>query len=414
MTENKTSPYNLTAFGIICCLIVFAPMARGSVHAWAKAVIQLMVVIAWCVLLIETMAKGRRIQFNTPLNRPLAGLTLLVFVSVAASAHPAAAFEGMLMFLTWMALFFLVVNTVRTRWQERGLINVIIGTGMVISIVGILKLLQMSPFPWWDYVVAGRESPQSLTGVYVNRNHMAGFMEMVIPLLLILFVTRQRVIEQKIVLISLTFFFILVQILTLSRGGWISTLGAMLFMGTLLVIQKQVQIRTIFMGITGFLFFVCLFVLAASPAFDRFNTLQQNDPGENIEGRLRAWRGAVMQIRDNPLTGTGPGTFQYAYLAYQVPGHAEFRRYAHNDYLNITAELGLLFVPAAVMLIFQCFRAGFRKLKSRSRQKSGIALGCMAAIFAIMVHSLSDFNLYIPANAVLFTVLSALTVKSEP
>jgi O-antigen ligase len=410
MTKNTPFFFNRLAFGIICCLIVFSPMARGSVHAWAKTVIQILVMVSWVVLLVENMITRRRFLFNTNLTSPLLAVTILVMISCAASRHPAAAFEGMLMFFTYVALFFAVINTIRTRKQERIIVYLIIGTALVISVVGVLKLLDMNPFFWWEYVVPGKEPEHTLTGVYVNRNHMAGFMEMVIPLLLVLFLTRQRSIEQKIGMISLVVFFFLVQALTLSRGGWIATFCAMGFMTILLFFQQHLASKKTLLGVVAVTFFISILVLASGPVVNRFMTLQQNDPMENITGRLRVWKGTVAMIMDNPFLGTGPGTFKHAYPAYQVPGHSELRRYAHNDYLNITAELGLLFIPIAMVLVYRFFRTGFQKLQSSSRQKSGLALGCMAGIFAILVHSLSDFNLYIPANTILFTIISGLGV----
>jgi O-antigen ligase len=85
-------------------------------------------------------------------------------------------------------------------------------------------------------------------------------------------------------------------------------------------------------------------------------------------------------------------------------------RYAHNDYLQFVADAGILFVPLLLWLLFLFFRAGFAKIKSRSRQTSGIALGGMAAAVAMLIHSLSDGNLRIPANALLFTAVAALVM----
>ncbi|MEX1315409.1 MAG: O-antigen polymerase, partial [Desulfotignum sp.] len=68
-------------------------------------------------------------------------------------------------------------------------------------------------------------------------------------------------------------------------------------------------------------------------------------------------------------------------------------------------------VPLMLWLVFLFFRAGFAKLRSPSRQTAGIALGCMAGVVAILIHSYSDGNLQIPANALLFSGLTALTLK---
>ena len=71
---------------------------------------------------------------------------------------------------------------------------------------------------------------------------------------------------------------------------------------------------------------------------------------------------------------------------------------------------------AAVIVwgVFIFYRCGFKKLKNRSRLVHGITLGAMSGITAILIHSISDFNLHIPANALLFTVLAAIVVSPVP
>ena len=154
------------------------------------------------------------------------------------------------------------------------------------------------------------------------------------------------------------------------------------------------------------IFIISFFILASLPVVERITTLTQQSPNDNLTGRIRAWKGSVSQIQNNLFTGTGPNTFREAYPAYQIPGNTVLRRYAHNDYLHFTAETGILFIPVLIYTLFCFFRSGFQKIKSRSRQTRGFAIGAMAAVFAILIHSFSDFNLNIPANALVLTILA--------
>ena len=86
----------------------------------------------------------------------------------------------------------------------------------------------------------------------------------------------------------------------------------------------------------------------------------------------------------------------------------------HNDYLHFISEAGLPLIAIIVWMMIALYRKGFKKLKNLSRLVRGITLGAMAGITAILVHSISDFNLHIPANALLFTVLAALVVGPLP
>ena len=119
-------------------------------------------------------------------------------------------------------------------------------------------------------------------------------------------------------------------------------------------------------------------------------------------------------IKDYPLLGIGPGNFATIFTQYQPPGLASRSMYAHNDYLHFTSEVGLPLVAIVVWMIIALYKKGFKKMKNTSRLVRGTTLGSLAGITAILVHSISDFNLHIPANALLFTVLAALVVAPLP
>jgi O-antigen ligase len=413
------------AFLIVCVMIAAAPLFRGSVHAWAQTVIQAMVALGGIVLVLEAMrSKGRR----KPSSRrsSLKGFTtreLLVYVaapcaalgawSAVMSPHPALAFQGLLMLMTYLGFFFLVAVSVRTREEQRALVWVIAGTAGFLCVVGLLELYDVLAFAWWDYAAeTGNAYKDSLTGAYVNRSHMAGFLEMAIPVMLVMFLIRSRPVEWKIGLICLALFLVVCQALTLSRGGWAGTAGALVFMAVVLLLKKGFAHKRLVGYLLAGIVVTAAIVMASTPVVQRIMTLTQGDMEDNIAHRLNLWEGTRHMIADNPAAGTGPGTFEVAYPPYQQPGYTVLARYAHNDYLQFTADTGILVIPLMLWLLYLFFRTGFKKFKSRSRQTSGIALGCMAAVISILIHSYSDGNLHIPANALLFTTLSALTLKN--
>jgi O-antigen ligase len=414
-------------FYIICTLIVFTPLARGSVHPWAFTIIQIGILAAAIFCIIEkvslkkttlpktTMTKTtlpKTILPKTPMTRPILLILALCLISTIFSDHKPIAIEGMFMLITYMAAFYITLSCVQTRKQQRILIYTIIATAVLLSLIGILKRFGLTPLPFWLYPdIAMDHTSTSVSGAYVNRNHMAGFLEMAIPFTLVLFITRQRTIETKLGLIVLTLFLFTTQAFTLSRGGWISTINATLFMAAILLAGKNFSDNKIILTIGAGIIIISLFVLASLPVVERITTLTQQDPYDNLSGRIRCWKGAIEQIKDNPYLGTGPNTFAQAYPAWQIPGNAILRQYAHNDYLHFTAETGLLFIPVLIFTLFTFFRTGFQKLKNPSRQTSGFTLGAMAGVFAILIHSFSDFNLNIPANAFLFTVLAAIAAR---
>jgi O-antigen ligase len=298
---------------------------------------------------------------------------------------------------------------VRSRKEQRTLVWVVVGTAAFLCVVGLLKRFDVLVFAWWDY--SGGYGT-SLTGTYVNRNHMAGFLEMAIPLLLGMFLTRSWSPEGRIGMIALVLFLIVCQALTLSRGGWTGTAVAMVFMAVVLLFKKGfVHKRLVGYLLVGILVTAAI-VMASTPVVERIITLTQGNLEDNIAHRRNLWKGTRAMIADHAAAGTGPGTFAVAYPPYQAPGYSLLSRYAHNDYLQFTAEAGIPAIPVMLVLLYWFFRTGFIRLKSRSRQTMGITLGTMGAVVAILIHSYSDGNLQIPANALLFTALAAAGLRS--
>jgi O-antigen ligase len=118
-------------------------------------------------------------------------------------------------------------------------------------------------------------------------------------------------------------------------------------------------------------------------------------------------------IKANPLTGVGPGNYATAFTAFQPPGLTDPYYFANCDYLQFTSETGLLLAPLIAWLAWNLFAHGFARLRTRDLRIRGTTVGAMGGILAMLVYSLTDFNLNIPANAFLFTVFAAFVCSSR-
>jgi len=203
-------------------------------------------------------------------------------------------------------------------------------------------------------------------------------------------------------------------VLSLSRGGWIGSAVALSFMSFALLTNQYFKRKKLLMALIGGFLAVALVVLASTPVVERIRTIEQKDEIPSFRSRVSRWRGTIDMISDYPVLGTGPGTFATVFTQYQPPGLASRSFYAHNDYLHFTSEVGLPLIAIVVWMIIALYRKGFMKLNNPSRLVRGITLGALSGITAILVHSISDFNLHIPANAILFAVLAVLVVSPLP
>jgi O-antigen ligase len=146
----------------------------------------------------------------------------------------------------------------------------------------------------------------------------------------------------------------------------------------------------------------------------RFQNVSDEYSGQG-QDRLTIWKDTRGLLRAHPLMGTGLGTFPIAYTAVQTGFLGRFVNHAHNDYLEISSDLG---IPAALILFASVFVVLGRAVRaSYSAERSfeqAAALGAAGAILAILLHSLADFNLYIFANAMMLSAVLGLVMAIRP
>ena len=135
--------------------------------------------------------------------------------------HQRTSLWSIILLLNYLTIYYLVIHTINTRSQLRNLTYVIIAVAASLSIFGLMTKLGDNPFPWYDYSYLKRGT-DVVSSTYVNPNHFAGYLEMVLPLALGMFLLGFR--GGKLILLSyLTLILLTGLLISLSRGGWVST-----------------------------------------------------------------------------------------------------------------------------------------------------------------------------------------------
>ena len=192
------------------------------------------------------------------------------------------------------------------------------------------------------------------------------------------------------------------------------SLWGLLFMGVCLLFDRHFRRKGVILAMMAGAAAVAFIALLSTPVVERIMTVA-NPAGEpDLQARFVVWGGVLEMLKQFPFLGTGPGTFAYAYTQYQPPGLNLRFTMAHNDYLQFAAESGLPVLAVLLWGLVAMYWRGFKKMANSSRLVRGTALGALAGITAILVHSIFDFNLHIPANALLFTVLCAVAAAPVP
>ena len=129
------------------------------------------------------------------------------------------------------------------------------------------------------------------------------------------------------------------------------------------------------------------------------------------EARPTFWTNTIGIISEFPFFGTGLGTFTSFYPDYEAGGIPMRLFHAHNDYLEYLSELGavglILLLGGILFMVINSFLIWRVR---RHPEVKGLALGGIVAVICIMIHSITDFNLQIPANMMLFSVVLSMTI----
>ena len=446
----------------LATLLIYSPLAFGTVEVWSIAVAELVVLFMGVVWIARMILDGK-IEFEqTPLNTPIVLFLALMFfqmlplplsaikhLSPAAyavyrdagsalnlqmgwrtiSLDPTSTREEFLRVLTYATLFWVILNNFRQRRQLEGIVAIIIGTGFLLAVFGIIQKYSWNGKIYWVRELTQGDSP---FGPYVNRNHFAGYMEVVIPLTIgyllahsplrrepislrgrfLLWTSAQT--SKSILLMFAAMFMAASLLLTGSRGGLVSFAGSMVFFAVMIRMKATSRRK----GSRVVLAFCSLGLIAAiwiggNSALLSVERLEKGFREPSTEHRLVLWQDTLRMAKDFTRFGSGFNTFEEVYPMYKtLPDQAVFQ-YAHNDYLQLLAEGGIVPFGLAMWFLIAWYRKlGVRWMERHDPFASHMTLGGMTSVFAILIHSLTDFNLHIPANALTMVTVFAMTFNA--
>lgn len=396
-----------------CAIVLFAPLAYGAVETWAIFIVEAGSAALLSAWILREWRAGE-IQFTpNPLYLPMVSFLAIVLLQALTgqTAYRHATYLHLLRYLSYGILVFIVTQTLRRSSQAGTIARVICIYGGAVAAFAFIQALAPNGKLYWILSLDGGY----MYGPYVNHNHYAGLMEMLTPFPLVLAVSRFTRGNRKWMAAGTTALMAGTIFLSESRGGMIAFgVQAVVF---LLLLRpqraewKQPKALALFLAfVIGFVFWV-----GGKELTQRLGTIQ-SEARQEINGgvRLTIARDCLHMWHVRPLLGFGLGTFPVVYPEFRTFYTSFFVNEAHNDYLQFLVETGLAGTAIAVWLLVLMFRHARSKLENWTETVNGtMTVAALLGCVGILVHSFFDFNLQVPANAVLFYVLCALAA-SEP
>ncbi len=444
VTVRQGSDGTSWIFAFYLILIVWAPIPLGSNRPWSWALLEV-----WVLLLALGWLVGRILgrYSHRPILRDawpmlLCSLLWLVYVWAqlvplpveilqrlspeAARWHAAAAapdaltaapltldryatLEAACKSTAYLVFFALSLVLLRDRDRIRYAAYVLIASGVLQALYGAVISLQ--------------SLGEVASGTFVNRNHYAAYLTMCLSVgigVLIASLSGEKspswgrffrnlmqwAITPKMGLRLGLVIMVIALVLTRSRMGNSSFFISLLVTGAIgLALSKRAtkSMVVLIVSLVAIDVFIVGTYFGTQRVVERIaqTTAETEDRDEVAAYAFNMWK-------DYPVFGSGLGSFPVVFPRYSAEGTAESYTHAHNDYLELAAEVGLVGVALLGPMVLMSFAVALRaQYLRRDPLMRGVSFASMMGILALMIHSSVDFNLQIPANALAFMLLLA-------
>jgi O-antigen ligase len=401
-------------FWLAAAILIFAPLATGAVRTLEFLVVQALTIAILVIWLARFWLRG-----NDRILWPPICWAVLAFLGYAFYRYGQADLEyiargELVRIVVYAFLFLAILDNLNRQEAVQSIVFILVFLGMAISFYAVYQFVVDSNRVWHFIRPAGYAGRGS--GTFICPNNLAGFLEIILPLGLA-YTLASRVKPTAKVFLGYASIAIIVGIgMTLSRGGWMAAGISLLALLAILFSTRGYRLPA--------LVFAVLLICGAAFFYNRAHQPQARvqktflgEKGDINDIRVVLWESAIQMWHDHFWFGVGPAHFDYRFPAYRHKIVQLRPDRVHNDYLNTLADWGTVgggIVAAAWLLLywgaFKTWKFVRRSndIATKPSNRSSLVLGASIGLFALLLHSVVDFNMHIPANAILAIALMAL------
>ena len=430
MTPTAVTAYhraNSALYGYFLLILVWAPLPLASNRDWSTRLLAGLLLAGLAVAVLMLWSGQLRVtpalRRAGPALGALAAAQLWVFLQLVfgVSVAPESTRMALLLGCALVAAFVLVLLLVDSRERVLFTARVMVWCGVFQAFfAGAMMMSDIEQISLLDKTFVRNVA----TGTFINRNHLAGFLEMNLAIGIGMLVaqlhrypaanwrefmrrTIDTILSRKFRLRLYLAIMVIALVLTRSRMGNSAFFFSLLICGALgMVLQRRVTRNTI-------IFFVSLLLIDMYIVGSWFGVNEVVERLQNTtlagDHRDEVAIDSFVMWRDHFWAGTGADTFFQAYVdgGYMSP-ESLYYRHAHNDYLEIGTGFGFIgFVLLGTAVLASLWQALQAQRRRSSRVMQGLGFASAMGITSILIHSFADFNLHIPANSLWFMVLLA-------
>jgi O-antigen ligase len=451
-------------YPLFLAVLIFSPLAFGAVEPWSVAMMESLAIFSLCLYLHFSSKDEsivcreipgllplffflgyilfQMIPMPAELIRLLSPKAYEIYSAAAApdgrlawaplSVNLKSTFSEFLRFSSYAAFYILTVQILSQKKYLEKTLTMIFIFAALLAMFSMLQHFTSNGKIFWVRDI----QTKFFFGPFANKNHFAGFMDMLFPVAVGLFLAIRPAVSYESLRVRISDMInqrdinnhILVGIgavimatsvfLTLSRGGIISLCLPLLFMAGVLFAKSGNR-----KSAHSILFLSLIIVLLVAwfgwgQVIDRFDELK--DAASTVRlftidrpDRVEMWNDSLSLIKDFALTGSGMGSFVSAYPAYRAHWTDYAIDHAHGDYLEILAEGGIVGLVLAAWFMLAIFYSTYKTILLRRDDYSiYVYTGCITGLVSMLIFSITDFNLHIGSNGLYFFFLAGLAVSA--
>lgn len=465
---KSSSLFEQRLFHALLILLVCLPLPMASNRPWAEALFEVCVVVMallwlrgwqrgvvepgaafsaarpmlWLLLLWLLYLAFTLLPLPLSMRSLLSPQNVTLYQSAGIeqwaplSVYPYAGFLYWLKSVGYVLVFALVLLLVNSKQRLVILAYTLVFNGLFQAIYG--SLMTLSGMEYGFFFKKVDPSLGVATGTFVNRNHLAGYLEMTLAMGIGLLMAtwsssdrirtwRQRLqslatllLSPKLVLRLVLAMMVIALVLTRSRMGNTAFFSSLLVAGSVCLLAFRAQstsVRQMFKRsetrstviLLASLMVIDLFIVGTWFGVEKVvERIEQSSVSHDAD-RVEVSLNTIRLWQDFPLVGSGGGSFHAVYPRYRPGSIGAYYDHAHEDYLEIAADTGVIGLGLLSMAVLMSLIAAITALyRRRDPLMRGMAFASVMGITALLIHSTVDFNLQIPANSATFMVVLAL------
>ena len=405
-TASATSSFDAVLAGGIALTIFAAVLAFGATQTVPIYGFEVGCAVLFVTCWTSMVTRCDFAAFRTPLMAPILLFAVVVTIQIAfgRTAYAWATRTEALRYFAYFCLFVTSSHTFRSRSVAKGFLNALIVFGTLVAIEAIAQDLSAPGLIYWKIPV-----PASGTtyGPFASHGLYAGFMELVAGVAIMKWLSTSKS-DSKWLLwgfcAAVTSSSI---VLSRSRAGMLA-LTAEVIVASILFARRSDRTAKALIAVFAIVILAISAWIGSSALLHQATSIF--DPlNKDVNGhRLTIAADGLRMFRAKPLFGWGLDVFPVSYPRYRSFATNTFINAAHNDYIQVLVETGIVGAAAVAMFIVLLYRTGLSRLSRRKESLNWVVAGALVACTGMFVHNAFDFNFHITADAALFYVLAAI------